>query len=94
VRREVLHNILTEFVVPMKIARLIKMCLNETYSKFCIDKHLFDSFPIQNGVKQGDALSPMLFNFALEFVIMKVQKNQVGIKLIYWKITENTRNFN
>jgi hypothetical protein len=24
---------------------------------------LSDSFPIQNGLKQGDALSPLLFNF-------------------------------
>jgi purine nucleoside phosphorylase len=31
VRREVLYNILIEFRVPMKLVRLIKMCLNETY---------------------------------------------------------------
>jgi hypothetical protein len=36
----------------MKLVRLIEMCLNETYS---IDKHLSESFPIQNGVKQRDA---------------------------------------
>jgi hypothetical protein len=40
VRREVLYNILIEFGVPMKLVRLIKMCLNETYSKVCIGKHL------------------------------------------------------
>jgi hypothetical protein len=44
VRREVL-NILTEFGVPMKLVRLIGMCLNETYSKVHIGKHLSDSFP-------------------------------------------------
>jgi hypothetical protein len=49
------------------------MCLNETYSKVRIGKHLFDSSPIQNGVKQGDALSPLLFNFSLEYAIRKVQ---------------------
>jgi hypothetical protein len=43
----------------------IKMYLNESYSKIRIGKHLSDSFPIQNGLKQGDALSPLLFNFAL-----------------------------
>jgi hypothetical protein len=60
-----LYNILIEFGITMKLVRLIKICLNETYNKVCIGKHLFDNFPIQNGLKQGDALSPLLFNFAL-----------------------------
>jgi hypothetical protein len=43
-RREVLYNILIEFGAPMNLIRLIKMYLNETYSKVRIGKHLSDNF--------------------------------------------------
>jgi hypothetical protein len=48
------------------------MCLNETHSKVHIGKHVSDSFPIQNGLKQGDALTPLLFNSALGYAVRKI----------------------
>jgi hypothetical protein len=57
------------------------MCSNETYNKVRVGKYMSDSFLIQNGLKQWDALLPLLLNFALEWAIRKDQKNQVGLKL-------------
>jgi hypothetical protein len=48
--------------------------------KVRIGKYLSDTFPIQNGLKEGYALSPLIFNFGLEYAIRKVQESQVILK--------------
>jgi hypothetical protein len=67
VRKEVLYNILIEIGVPMKLVRLIKMCLNVPYHEVLIGKYLSYKFSIQNVLKQEDVLTPLLFNFALGY---------------------------
>jgi hypothetical protein len=42
---------------------------------------LFDSFLVQNGLKNDSDISQMFFNFALDYAINKVQENQLGLKL-------------
>jgi len=76
VKREVLYNILVEFGIATELVRLIKMCLNVR-----VGKHLFDVFTMKNGLKQGDALQPLFFNFALVYAIRMVAANKDGLKL-------------
>jgi hypothetical protein len=70
------------------------MCLNETYSRVHIGKNLSDMFTVQNGLKQGDALSPLLFNFVFAYAVRRVQEKQGHISfwpmlmmLIFWEKT-------
>jgi hypothetical protein len=57
------------------------MCLNETYIRVQVDRHLSDTFAIKHGLQQGDGSSPLFFNFVLEYAIWRVQRNQEDLKL-------------
>jgi hypothetical protein len=65
----------------MKLVSLIILCPTETYSRVRVGKNLSDIFPSRNGLKQGVALSPLLFNFVLEYAIWRVYVNQNGFKI-------------
>ena len=81
IKRKSLYDILFKFGVPRKLVRLIKTCLGDTQSKVKIGIYLSSSFPIENGLKQGDALSPLTFNFALEYAIRKLEETRLALDM-------------
>ena len=75
-----MYSILIKFGIPKKLVRLIKLCLTEMYSRVRVDKNLSDVFNTRNVLKKRDALSTLLFNFALDCAIRRVQVNKDGLK--------------
>ena len=75
------YRLLIEFVILMKLVRLIKMYPNETYSRVWVGRCLSDLFPIKNGFELGDVVSPSIFYFALEYAIRRIQVNQGDLKV-------------
>jgi hypothetical protein len=65
----------------MKLLRLIKMCLNETYNRVGIGKNVSVIFHIRNNSTKGDVLTQFLFNYYLDYEIRRVQVNQNGLIL-------------
>jgi len=73
INKEKLYCILIRFGIPKKkMVPLVKMYLNDPISRVRIGNNMSDSFKIRNGLKQGDVLTPLLFNFALEYAILKI----------------------
>jgi len=66
----------------MQLQRLMKMRPNETYSRVRVGIYVCDMFPFKNGLKQGDALSPLLSNLAVEYAIRKLEEQMLGNHLI------------
>jgi hypothetical protein len=75
--KEVLYSILIESSIPIKLIRLIKICLNENYNKVLILKHLSYMIALQNG------LFPLLFIMTFQDTIRKARqkKNQNVLEL-------------
>lgn len=79
--RETLFNTLEEMKVDNKTRNLIQETLTNTTSKVKFMGEVSEPFEIKTGVRQGDGLSPILFNSVLEKIIRTWEKGVSGVKM-------------
>lgn len=66
---------MAEIGIPKKLTNIISMCLKGFRSKIIIGDIISDSFEVNNGLKQGDAIFPILFNIVIEKVMRTAEIN-------------------
>jgi sorting nexin-29 len=86
IRRDKLLKALTEFKIPPKLIRLVKLTLKHMRCRVKIHNNLLKQCDTSTGLRQGDALSCILFNLALETVITDSEIETKGT--IYNKSTQ------
>ena len=64
------EKIMEKFAVPSKLVRMVKACIEGSRCKIKFGNHFSEEFETTVGLKQGDALSPTLFNIALETTLV------------------------
>jgi len=79
IHRESLYNIMYKFGFPKKLIALTKMCMENTKYRVRTQNVTSETFTVKTRLKQGDALSPILLNRALEKVIRVLQVNEGGL---------------
>ncbi|KAL4091440.1 hypothetical protein QTP88_026132 [Uroleucon formosanum] len=75
-----------EFGIPYKLISLTKMCMEGTKYQVRVDNLLSDTFTVETGLKQGDALSPLLFNLALEKAVRMMQNAESGVAVNEYRV--------
>jgi len=70
-----------ELGIPAKLVKLVKVYVQKSKCKIKFNSVMSEEFPVETSLRQGDALSPILFNIALKSVVRKVQKDRIGLRI-------------
>jgi len=81
IHRDILRKCMEEFKIPKKLINMCKTCVKNTRSAVGVEETLSSFFENNTRLKQGDSLSPILFNLALQKVIQSIKMVPSGINL-------------
>nr|VZI21112.1 unnamed protein product [Spirometra erinaceieuropaei] len=80
VHRESLWRIMALDGVPAKIIAMIKAYYRSTTARVLVRNNLSQPFGIQSGVRQGCILSPILFNYAIDWILGRALRDSDGVE--------------
>ena len=80
IHRPSLWKLLKLYGLPNKIVALIKSMFEGSESCVRVGQEHTDWFEITTGVRQGDVLSPLLFNIVIDYTMGKLQQVEGGLR--------------
>jgi hypothetical protein len=81
IHRDTLWECMEEFKIPTELINMYKTCVEETRSAVRIEGTLSSFFESKTGLKQGDPLSPILFNLSVQKIKKRKKIVLSGIKI-------------
>lgn len=70
-----------KFGIPRKLINLVRITVENSKCKVRVDGEISEEFEVGTGVRQGDGLSPLLFNIALEDALQRVRGTNIGVEV-------------
>ena len=80
VHRDSLWKALLTIGVPEKMVKIVKAFYNESPCRVKVGRHLSASFIVRTGVRQGCALSPLVFNVTIDWIMKKSLEGRTGVQ--------------
>ncbi|KAL1452545.1 hypothetical protein WDU94_006766 [Cyamophila willieti] len=81
INRDYIWKTMREFGIPLKLIELCKICVKNSKAKVRIEDEYTEVFHVNTGVRQGDGISPLLFNIVLEKALKKTSQMDKGINI-------------
>ncbi|KAI5715018.1 hypothetical protein M8J77_009060 [Diaphorina citri] len=79
IRRDYIWKTMSEFGIPKKLIELCKICVVNSKAKVRVEGEYTETFLVNTGVRQGDGISPLLFNIVLEKTLRKTKSVDKGV---------------
>ncbi|KAI5739997.1 hypothetical protein M8J77_026070 [Diaphorina citri] len=79
--RERIWHKMESFGIPEELIKLVKLSINHSKCKVRVNGETSTSFSVRSGVRQGDGISPTLFNIAIEGALQKVKNTRGGVEI-------------
>ena len=84
-----LRRVLQKFNIGPRMSNILLLITTQQYAKIRINNYESGIIPLEQGTRQGNPVSPLLFNLCLEPFLYYLQQQLQGYALSYYPFSQN-----